>query len=201
MANFSTAFGYTTYIIPLLASSVDTSFTGVTGGVGAGSTYFINTTSVIAANAKVAYASGVFSLGSPPAAEPTNGTMDPVKLVGLTNAALETDTNTEDILTYDDTSKGFNTSIATGKSWTVSLAGVADFKDAGYQILRLAEQNTVADGLRVKFARVGPTGTDETIYGYGTLTGYTEAIEAGSIVSWEMELVGYGPYRVELDQN
>ena len=78
---------------------------------------------------------------------------------------------------------------------------MADFKDAGYQIIRLVEQNTVADSLRVKFARVGPTGTVETVYGYGTLSGYSESIEAGSIVSWEMELVGYGPYRVELDEN
>jgi len=48
---------------------------------------------------------------------------------------------------------------------------------------------------------VGPTGTVETIYGYGTLSGYTESIEAGSIVSWESTLTGYGPYAVELDAN
>jgi len=83
----------------------------------------------------------------------------------------------------------------------VSLAGVADFKDAGYHILRLTEQNTVADALRVKFVRVGPTGTDETIYGYGMISGYTESIEAGSIVSWEANLVGYGPYVTSLDVN
>jgi len=201
MANFSSAFGYTTYIVPLASSSVDTTFTGVTGGVGAGATYFVNTTALVPANEKITYASGVFSLGATPAAEPTDGTMKPVKLLGLTNASLETDTDSEDVVTYDDTSLGFAQSIATGKSWTVGLAGVADFKDAGYQIVRLVEQNTVADSLRVKFARVGPTGTVETVYGYGTLSGYSESIEAGSIVSWEMELVGYGPYRVELDEN
>ena len=59
----------------------------------------------------------------------------------------------------------------------------------------------MADSLRVKFARVGPTGTVETVYGYGTLSGYSESIEAGSIVSWESEIVGYGPYVVELDEN
>ena len=83
----------------------------------------------------------------------------------------------------------------------MSLAGVADFKDAGYQILRLTEQNTVADSLRVKIARVGPTGTVETVYGYGTLMGYTESIEVASIVSWECSITGYGPYTVELDSN
>lgn len=199
MANFSSAFGYTTYIIPLASSSVDTTFTGVTGGIGAGATNFIDTTAEIAANATISYASGVFTVGV--TAQPTDGTMDPVKLLGLTNASLETDTESEDVVTYDDTSLGFSQSIATGKSWSVSLSGVADFKDAGYQILRLTEQNTVADSLRVKFARVGPAGTVETVYGYGTLSGYSESIEAGSIVSWEMELVGYGPYRIEIDAN
>lgn len=201
MANYSAAFGYDCYLIPLLSASVDTSFTGVTGGVGAGAGNFIDTTTEIAANEKITYSAGVFSLGATPVAEPTNGTMNPVKLIGLTNASLETDTNTEDVLTYDDDQKGFMVSIATSKSWSVSLAGVADFADAGYQILRIVEQNTVADSLRVKFARVGPTGTTETVYGYATATGYTESVEAGSIVSWEVSLMGYGPYVLEIDEN
>jgi hypothetical protein len=201
MANYSAAFGYDCYIIPLKSASVDTAFTGVTTGVDAAATAFVDTTTVVAADEKVTYAAGVFSLGATPAAQPTDGTMDPVKLLGLTNAALETDTNSEEVLTYDDDQKGYNVSIATSKSWSVSLAGVADFSDAGYQILRIAEQNTVADSLRVKFARVGPTGTTETVYGYGTLTGYTESVEAGAIVSWECTLTGYGPYVLEIDEN
>jgi hypothetical protein len=201
MANYSAAFGYDCYLAPLASASVDTSFSGVTGGVGAGAANFLDTTALVAADEKVTYASGVFSLGATPVAEPTDGTMNPVKLLGLTNASLETDTNSEEVLTYDDDQKGYNVSIATSKSWSVSLAGVADFKDAGYQILRITEQNTVADSLRVKFARVGPTGTVETVYGYGTLTGYTESVEAGSIVSWECSLTGYGPYVLEIDEN
>lgn len=201
MANFSTAFGYDLYIIPLKAESVDTSFAGVTTGVGAEATAFIDTTTTIAANEKVTYSNGVFSLGATPVAEPTDGTMQPVRLTGLTSAQLETDTGSEDIYTYDDEVKGFNQAVATTKTWSLSLGGVADFKDAGYQILRLTEQNTVADGLRVKIARVGPTGTVETVYGYGTLMGYSESNEVTSIVSWECSVSGYGAYVVELDEN
>ena len=201
MANFSAAFGYDLYIIPLKAESVDTSFTNVTAGVGAGATNFIDTTTVIAADEKVTYSAGVFSLGATPVAEPTDGTMQPVRLTGLTSAQLETDTGSEDIYTYDDEVKGFNQAVATTKTWTLSLGGIADFKDAGYQILRLTEQNTVADGLRVKIARVGPTGTVETVYGYGTLMGYSESNEVTSIVSWECSVSGYGAYVVELDEN
>lgn len=204
MANFSAAFGYDVYLIPLKAESVDTSYTGVTaGGAAADANAFIDITSVVPQNQRVSYADGVFSLGpsGSEVAQATDGTMTPVRLYGLTSASLETDTGTEDIYTYDNETKGFNQSVATTKSWSMSLAGVADFKDAGYQILRLTEQNTVADALRVKIARVGPTGTVETVYGYGTLTGYTESNEVASIVSWEVTLTGYGSYVVDLDGN
>lgn len=194
MANFSTSFGFDCYIVPLASAQVDTSFTGVTTA-----TNFIDTTTVQPANGSITYASGIFSVGA--TALDMDGTDNPFRLYGLTNAALETDTDSEDVVTYDDETKGFNVSLPTSKSWEVSLAGITDFKDAGYHVLRLTEANTIADALRVKFLRVGPTGTDEKVYGYGTLSGYTESIEAGSIVSWEATLTGYGPYRLDLDIN
>lgn len=199
MANISTAFGYDVYIIPLASADVDTTFTGVTGGVGAGAGNFVDTTTLVSAGDTVSYANGIFTVEA--AAFAMDGTDNPVKLFGLTNAALETDTNSEDVVTYDSNTGGFNLSLPTSKTWSVSLSGVADFKDAGYHILRLAEQNTVRDSLRVKFARVGPTGTTECIYGYGTLSGYTESIEAGSIVSWEATIEGYGAYVIDIDAN
>jgi hypothetical protein len=188
--------------VPLDVNSVDTAFAGVTAGI-ASTGGFINlgtaNANVIAADSTVSYTNGIFTVEG--TAFDMDGADKIARLYGLTNASLETDTNSEEVVTYDSDTKGFNLSIPTSKTWSVSLAGVADFKDAGYQILRLTEQNTVADALRVKFVRRGPTGTDETVYGYGTLTGYTESIEAGSIVSWEATLQGYGPYRIDLDAN
>lgn len=194
MANFSTGFGYDFYLVPLAAAEVDTAFTGVSNAAG-----FISTTTVQSPSAVISYASGVFSVGA--TALDMDGTDNPFRLYGLTNAALETDTNTEEVVTYDDETKGFNITLPTSKTWSFSLSGVADFKDAGYHVLRLTEQNTVADALRVKVLRIGPTGTDEAIYGYGTLQGYTESNEAGSIVSWEATIQGYGPYRIDIDAN
>lgn len=194
MANFSSAFGYDFYIVPLDAADVDTAFTGVSE---AGD--FVDATSPVLASAAISYTAGVFSVDGTPM--DMDGTDAPFRLYGLTNAALETDTNTEDVVTYDDETKGFNVTLPTSKTWSISLAGVADFKDAGYHVLRLTEQNTVADALRVKILRVGPTGTVEAVYGYGTLQGYTESIEAGSIVSWEATIQGYGPYRIDIDAN
>ena len=194
MANFSAAFGYDFYIVPLDSSSVDVSFTGVTTADDP-INGFIDTTTL--ASGAVTFSDGVFTVGGTVFA--MDGTDDPVRLAGLTSASLETDTGSEDIYTYDDDTRGFNQSVATTKSFSISLAGVADFSDVGYQILRVTEQNTVADSLRVKLVRVGPTGTTEAIYGYGTLTGYTESNEVTSIVSWECTITGYGPYQLELE--
>lgn len=176
------------------AAEVDTAFTGVTEA-----SDFIDASSVVAASAAISYSTGIFSVNGTPLG--MDGADEPFRLFGLTNASLETDTNTEEVVTYDDETKGFNITLPTSKTWSISLAGVADFKDAGYHVLRLTEQNTVADALRVKMLRVGPTGTDEAVYGYGTLQGYTESIEAGSIVSWEATIQGYGPYRIDIDAN
>lgn len=194
MANFSAAFGYDFYIVPLTADNVDVSFTGVTGA-DAPTTGFIDTTTL--ASGAVSYSNGVFTVGAD--TFDMDGTDKPIRLLGLTKASLETDTGSEDIYTYDDETSGFNQAVATTKSFSISLGGVADFKDGAYQILRLTEANTVRDALRVKFVRVGPTGTVETIYGYGTLMGYKEANEVASIVTWECTLTGYGSYKLELD--
>lgn len=194
MANFSAAFGYDFYLVPLNSSSVDVAFTGVTAA-DAPTTGFIDTTTL--ASGAVSYANGIFTVGA--STFTMDGTDEPVRLSGLTAASLETDTGSEDIYTYDDETKGFNQAVATTKSFSISLSGIADFKDVGYQILRLTEANTVADSLRVKLVRVGPTGTTESIYGYGTLMGYTESNEVTSIVSWECSITGYGAYQLELD--
>ena len=130
-----------------------------------------------------------------------DGAAAPVRLAGLTQASLETDTGSEDIYTYDDETKGFNQAVATTKNFSISLAGIADFADSGYKMLRLTETNTVSDSLRVKLLRVGPTGVAETVYGYGTLMGYSESNEVSSIVSWECSITGYGPYQIELADN
>ena len=186
MANYSAAFGYDFYIVPVQNALV-TDFDTAPG---------IDISSPVAADSTVSYSNGVFTIGG--TAYAMDGSDGGIRLASLTNAALETDTGSEEVYTYDDESKGYSQAVATTKSFSVSLSGIADFNDAAYKVLRLTEQNTVADGLRVAFKRVGPTGTTEEIVGYGTLTGYTESNEVSSIVSWECTLTGYGPYHLTL---
>lgn len=205
MANFNAAFGYDFYIVPLMSSAVDVSFDGVTAGIDPTNGFIDTTTVVPAKDQSVVFIPGSNGVDPKFTLEGSDylldGTGTPVRLAGLTQASLETDTGSEDVYTYDDESKGFNQAIATTKGFTISLAGIADFGDTGYKFLRLTETNTVSDSLRVKLVRVGPTGVAETIYGYGTLMGYTESNEVASIVSWECSITGYGPYQLDLASN
>lgn len=189
MANFSSAFGFKVYFVPVLATAVDVST--VTGGVG--ETGFIALgaadANLVAASATVAEGSTVSEI-TVDGSDVVAGAATPFELVGLTDASLSTDTSSEEVVTYSDDS-GYSQSVATSKSWSISLSGVTDFNDAGYQAMRLAEKNNVAGNLRIKIGRTTPSG--EQVYGYATLQSFSESVEAGSIVSFTIEAAGYGP--------
>ena len=202
-SQYAAAFGYQVYIIPVSACGVDLS--AVAGGVKDDAAAFIDTTTLVASTEKINIGStdGEILAGDPGVNivydNDTVTTESVIRLYGLTNAALETDTGSETVTTYDTESKGFDQNVAVSKSWSLSLEGVSQFSDAGYKALRLLEQNAVAGALKVKIGRVGPTGTTETVYGYATLTGFSESIDAGSIVQWTVQADGFGPYSLDLD--
>lgn len=201
-SQYAAAFGYEVYLVPVNACGVD--LTSVNGGIGTEAGSFINTTSLLAYNTPVtAGTAGQILAGDPAAnivydnnvitAETT------IKLSGLSNASLETDTGSETVQTYDAENRGFDQNVALTKSWSLSLEGMSQFTDAAYKVVRLLEQGAVDGSLKAKVGRVGPTGTTEAVYGYGTLTNFSESVEAGSIVSWSIEIAGYGPYALDLD--
>ena len=196
MANFSSAFGFKVFVVPVTSDAVDTST--VTGGVG--NTGFIDNSSPVATDAVVTEGASLNQIlvagesitnGSRNVADDADITADTCfELVGLTDASLSTDTSSEEVVTYSDDS-GYSQSVALSKSWSISLAGVTDFNDAGYQAMRLAEKNNVAGNIRIKIGRTTPAG--EVVYGYATLQSYSESVEAGSIVTYTVEAAGYGP--------
>lgn len=126
-----------------------------------------------------------------------DGTDAPIRLLGLTNCAPSESEGEETIQTYDDETKSFDTSIATSKSMSWSLEGVTDHNDAAYKLMRIAAKESVREGLMIKYARQGPTGFNETSYGYGRFTGFEESPQAGSIVKYSTTLRAYGPYELE----
>lgn len=195
MANFSSAFGFKVYIVPCKSANVDVD--SVTGGVG--ETGFI---ALGAADANVITTGSTIAEGATVEEITVDGGADivaagatPFELLGLTDASLSTDTSSEEVVTYSDDS-GYSQSVATSKSWSLSISGVTDFNDAGYQAMRIAEKNNVAGSLRVKIGRTTPAG--EQVYGYGTLQSYSESVEAGSVVTYTIELNGYGPLGLKL---
>lgn len=128
-----------------------------------------------------------------------DGTDKPILLKGLTDCALTTDTNSESVTTYDDETQGYQQSLATSKSFSLEIAGVTDFRDLGYKVVRMVEKHNVSSQLMGKLVRVGPVGTTEATFGYVRLTNFKESNKAGSVTTWSVTANGYGPYEVELD--
>lgn len=127
-----------------------------------------------------------------------DGTAKPIRLLGLTNAAPAETESEETIDTYDDEAKSFEISLATKKGFSWTIEGVTDHLDAAYQLLRICSKESVREKLMIKYARVGPTGFNETTYGYGRFTGFNETPPAGGIVKWSTNIKAYGPYELEL---
>lgn len=195
MANFSSAFGFKVYFVPCASTAVDTS--SVTGGVAASGGFInlgLSEADLVAADATVAEGATLSEI-TVDGADVVAGAATPFELVGLTDASLSTDTSSEEVVTYSDSS-GYSQSVATSKSWTIAISGVTDFNDAGYQAMRIAEKNNVAGQLRIKIGRVTPGG--EQVFGYATLQSFSESVEAGSIVSYSVEASGYGPLGLTL---
>ena len=128
-----------------------------------------------------------------------DGTDNPIRLLGLTNAAPSESEQEETIVTYDDEQKSFETSIATAKGFSWTIEGVTNHSDAAYKLLRLCAKESVREKLMVKYARIGPVGFTEKTYGFGRFTGFEETPPAGGIVKWSSTLKAYGPYELEFD--
>ena len=194
-ANFTQAFGYKVWIVPILSTAVDIADLSL-GGLGSGK--FVDNSSPLSNQAAVTDTTSPsygITVGTTDLA--LDGSDDAIRLLGLSSATLSTDTNSETAQTYDDENQGFNVSIATSKSAKLDLAGNANFTDAGYKLMRLLERNAVSQNLMAKIARIGPVGSTETVYGYGRFTGFSESNDAGSIVGWSCSFEFYGPYAID----
>ena len=191
---YSQAYGYNFYIVPLLAGEVD--FADLTSF-----STFMTTTTLLSNTAAVAKTGtgSTLEITVGTATLDLDGTDNPIRLLGLTNAAPSESEQEETIVTYDDEQKSFETSIATAKGFSWTIEGVTNHSDAAYKLLRLCAKESVREKLMVKYARVGPVGFTEKTYGFGRFTGFEETPPAGGIVKWSSTLKAYGPYELEFD--
>jgi len=132
---------------------------------------------------------------------PTDSTgMTEVK--NLTNFAIQTSSDTEDVKTYDDTAGGWSSNVVTGQSYSVDCTLNIDMLDAGYLLLKKASLEA-AVGTCVEWFRESPkSGGDcesdtsisgaETHAGVSYVTDFSEEIEAGSVAKVSFTLTGLG---------
>lgn len=200
-SQYVAAFGFQLYIVPVAACGID--LADVTGGLNP--TGFFNPAAALSEGIRIeeGVVPAEILAGDPGANVVYDGetvmSQAVFQLRGITNASLETDTGTEAIITYDEEGKGFDQNVALSKSWTLSVEAVTNFTDSAYKVIRLLEANAVSGQLKAKIGRLGPTGTTEAIYGYCSITNFSESVEAGGIVTWSCEMQGYGPLSLELD--
>ena len=134
-----------------------------------------------------------------------SGSMTEVK--NLTNFAIQSSSDTEDVQTYDYDSSGsggWSNSVVTGNSYTVDCTLNIDMLDAGYLILKKAALES-ATGTTVEWFRESPTpagdcdsgmpiSTAETHAGVAFVTNFSEDIQAGNVAAVTFTLTGVGPY-------
>jgi len=200
-SQYAAAFGFEFYIVPVSAESID--FATVTGGIEPGG--FIDPTAIIASTIKIEEGATPEQImaGNPGTNIVYDGSTVTTETVlqarGITNAGLDSDTETEAMVSYQEEGRGFDQSIAVGKNWTIGIDAITPSEDATYKTLRLLDKNGVPGQLKCKIGRVGPASTTEAIYGFATVTNFSENVVAGGIVSWTLELEGHGPIAIDLD--
>lgn len=191
---YSQAYGYNFYIVPLLKGAVDFD------DLASFSSFMTLTTLLDNEDAVAVTGTGAtFDIKHNAVSLDLDGTDNPIRILGLTNAAPSETEQEETIITYDDEQKSFETSIATGKGFSFALEGVTNHADAAYKLMRICAKESVREGLMVKYARVGPQGFTEKTFGFGRFTGFDETPPAGGIVKWSSTIKAYGPYELEFD--
>ena len=125
----------------------------------------------------------------------------------LTNFAIQSTSDTEDVQTYDydsSTSGGWAASVVTGNSYTVDCTLNIDMTDAGYLILKKAALES-ATGTTVEWYRESPTpagdcdtgaviSTPEKHAGVAFVTNFSEDIQAGNVAAVTFTLTGLKAY-------
>jgi hypothetical protein len=125
----------------------------------------------------------------------------------LTNFAIQSSSDTEDVQTYDydsSTAGGWAASVVTGNSYTVDCTLNIDMLDAGYLILKQAALDS-ATGAAVEWFRESPTPsgdcesglpitTPEAHAGVAYVTNFSEDIQAGNVAAVTFTLTGIKAY-------
>ena len=125
------------------------------------------------------------------------------EVLSLTNAAIQSSTDTQDVLDYGS-SLGFKAKLVTGNSYNIPMEMNLDLNDAGYAVLKQASLDA-ANGVTVQWYRESPemsaTGNPEKHAGVAFVTNFSESIQAGNVATVSFTLEGYGSYSWTAETN
>ena len=112
---------------------------------------------------------------------PLDGTGNPIQLLNVTGAPLQTQTGDESVLTHDQVTRGSAIKIGVSDSHSINFKGMTVHKSVDHKILEILRQFSVAEKLAVKYLRVGPGGTTEKKLCYAQISSKQEEGDAGAL--------------------
>lgn len=132
---------------------------------------------------------------------PLDGTGFPIQLNSITGAPLSNSTNTEQIFTEDQVTKGSAVPVALSDTRQIAFKGVTVHKSITHKILNVLNEYTTTQGLGVKYLRVGPATTTEKTLAYGMLASKTEEGDASQTMKYSASLTLIGSQYTIYDNN
>lgn len=132
---------------------------------------------------------------------PLDGTGFPIQLNSITGAPLSNSTNTEQIFTEDQVTKGSAVPVALSDTRQIAFKGVTVHKSITHKILNVLNEYTTTQGLGVKYLRVGPATTTEKVLAYGMLASKTEEGDASQTMKYSASLTLIGSQYTIYDNN
>jgi hypothetical protein len=119
---------------------------------------------------------------------PLDGTGDPIQLLNVTGAPLQTQAGDEKVITHDQVVRGASISVGISTDSSIAFKGMTVHKSIDHKIMEVMRGFGVAEKLAVKYLRVGPGGTVEKKLCYGRISSKNEEGDAGALVKYGASL-------------
>jgi hypothetical protein len=119
---------------------------------------------------------------------PLDGTGDPIQLLNVTGAPLQTQAGDEKVITHDQVVRGASISVGISTDSSIAFKGMTVHKSVDHKIMEVLRLFGVAEKLAVKYLRVGPGGTTEKKLCYGRISSKNEEGDAGALVKYGASL-------------
>lgn len=179
------------YIVPLKMSEITLEDALAARAGGTALTGWLNAGDAISGpmNASYAYTGTppVFGLSIGGAAYSLDGTGDPIQLLNVTSAPHATETSDETVITHDQVTRGSAITVGVTDTHSFAFAGMTVHQNIDHKVMEIFREVATAEGLAVKYLRVGPGNTEKKIC-YARFSSKSEEGDAGALVKYTANL-------------